>query len=163
MIDDSWYRRPPGVAEHVAAGGIIVRVDDGRLYVALIREAGPPGYVLPKGHVVPNESLEEAARREIAEESGLTDLTLVGELGLRERLDYEKQSWKKTHYFLFVTRQSTGSPTDPGHHPELVRWFALEALPTMFWPEQRELLEVNRTRIGELLRAKRVNPPGGER
>ncbi len=151
MIDESWYRRPSGVAEHTNAGGVVVRRERGRLYVALIREALLPALVLPKGHVEPNETLDRAARREIAEESGITDLTLVGELAVRERLDYEKQSWGKTHYFLFVTTQARGAPTDPVHHPEEVHWFPLDALPAMFWPEQRELLETNRGRIISLL------------
>ncbi len=150
MIDESWYRRPPGILEHTSAGGVIVRRAHGQLYVALVREGGLPAYVLPKGHVEPGEALDCAARREIAEESGLTDLTLIDELAVRERLDYQKRSWKTTHYFLFVTRQAKGTPTDSAHHSE-VEWFPIDALPPMFWPEQRELIEVNRAKITGLV------------
>ncbi len=153
MIDESWYRRPAGVAEHSSAGGVVVRWALGRLHVALVREGRWPTYVLPKGHVGPGEFLARAARREVAEESGLTELTLLGALAVRERLDFEKRSWKKTHYFLFLTGQERGSPTDSVHHPHEVEWFPLDALPSMFWPEQRELLETNRERIVTLARS----------
>jgi ADP-ribose pyrophosphatase YjhB (NUDIX family) len=149
MIDESWYRRPAGIAEHVSAGGVIARVEKGRVWLALLREGELPDYILPKGHVEAGEDLETAARREIGEESGLTDLRLVGELGMRERLDFAKRAWKKTHYFLFVTHQVDGTPTDTLHDYRL-EWFPLDALPSLFWPEQRALIEANREKIRRL-------------
>ncbi len=155
MIDESWYRRPPGVAEHTAAGGIVIRRAQGRLYVALIREGGLTAYVLPKGHVEPGETLDRTARREIAEESGVSDLTLIGELAVRQRLNYSRRSWGTTHYFLFVTAQAEGAPPEPVEPPVQTHWFPLDALPVLFWPEQRELLEANRERIIALLNSTR--------
>lgn len=46
---------------------------DGRLVVRRTRNGD---WVLPKGHVRPGESLEEAARREIREETGLDVVVL---------------------------------------------------------------------------------------
>jgi len=153
MIDKSWYRRPLGVSEHTNAGGVVVRRSGERLDVALIREGRLAGYVLPKGHVKPDEPLERAARREIAEEAGLIGLRFVGELAVRERLDYAKQSWGTTHYFLYVAPELAHVPADPADRRALVHWFPLETLPAMLWPEQRELLETNRDRIMALLRS----------
>ncbi len=150
MIDETWYRRPPGFPEHVAAGGVIVRRDAGRLYFAAVGEGDQSGYILPKGHVEPGEEIEMAARREIEEEAGLTDLRLLGELGVRERLDFRKSGWKKTHYFLYLTGQSAGHPTDP-HHDYRLTWLDLDGALPMFWPDQRELIDSNRERIRELV------------
>lgn len=158
MIDESWYRRPPGVADHTAAGGVVIRRAQGRLYVALIREGGLSAYVLPKGHVEPGETLDRAARREIAEESGLRNLTLIAELAVQQRLDYSKESWGTTHYFLFVTAQAGGAHPDSAESPVQTHWFPLDALPPLFWPEQRELLETNRERIIALLNSTRPHP-----
>ena len=133
MIDESWYRRPPGIPEHVSAGGVVVRVKDGGVSVALVQEGEHPQYVLPKGHVEEGEELAQAARREIQEECGLTSLTLRAALGLRERLDYRKASWKRTHYFLFMAEQVEAVPTTQGRHAS-VEWFPIDALPSMFWP-----------------------------
>ena len=77
MVNESWYKRPPGIFEHTSAGGVVVRWENARIYVALIREKGYQSYILPKGHVDEGESLEQAARREIEEEAGLTNLKLV--------------------------------------------------------------------------------------
>jgi hypothetical protein len=81
----------------------------------------------------------------------LTDLQLLGELGVRERLDLHKTSWKKTHYFLFRTSQISG-PINDAHHTYVLEWFPLDNLPKMFWPEQQELIESTRTAIGQALR-----------
>src|SRR3990172_4657996 len=141
QIDDAWYRRPPGIGTHDSAGGVVVRPEGETVLVALMREGGRESYSLPKGHVEPGERLEDAARREIEEETGIRGLVLLGPLGVRERLDFERASWKRTHYFLFLG----GAPA-----PEAgaaAAWFPLDALPPMFWPEQRELLLTEREGI----------------
>ncbi len=148
-IDESWYQHSPGVPEGFAAGGVIVRWEGYHLLVALVEGEGLPDYILPKGMVEPGEELEKAARREIEEEAGLTELILLGELGIRERLDYLKRSWKKTHYFLYCTRQREAAPTDPDHAYSC-KWFPIDRLPPMFWPEQRDLIQSSRERISSL-------------
>jgi ubiquinone/menaquinone biosynthesis C-methylase UbiE/ADP-ribose pyrophosphatase YjhB (NUDIX family) len=146
VIDDRWYTRPPGVPAHVAAGGIVVRMSGSGAEVLLVREGGAPSFVLPKGHVEAGETEEAAARREIAEEAGVRDLVLLADLGVRERLDFERTSWKRTRYYLFLAPSSGAAPPHPA-----VQWHSLDALPLMFWPEQRALVEQQRERIGTLL------------
>jgi ubiquinone/menaquinone biosynthesis C-methylase UbiE/ADP-ribose pyrophosphatase YjhB (NUDIX family) len=144
QIDESWYRKPQGVPEHTSAGGVVVRPVDAGLLVALIREGDLPGYVLPKGHVGPGESIDEAAAREVREEAGLRQLTNLGEVAVRERFNLRKTSWKRTHYFLYLV--------DPGRSEQgQAEWFSLDGLPPMFWPEQRELLETFRAHIAALV------------
>ena len=78
------------------------------------------------GHVEEGETLPEAAEREIAEESGVTELTLVKKLGSYERSKIWKDgaqdnSERKTiHLFLFNTTQEKLRPRDE-HNPE-ARW-----------------------------------------
>ncbi len=151
MIDESWYKRPPGVSDRTSAGGIVARIADGQIYVALVGELGLTERVLPKGGVEPGESLEVAAQREIEEEAGLSSLELIEKLGTRARLSYDRVCWITTHYFLFVTEQVEGTPTDVEHHYEPA-WHPIGALPAIFWPEQRELIETNRDKITELIK-----------
>jgi ADP-ribose pyrophosphatase YjhB (NUDIX family) len=149
-IDSSWYIKPERISEHVSCGGVVIRRDGDRLLVALVREDGFPEYILPKGHVEPGETLEQAAIREIGEESGLTDLSLVSKIGVSQRLNLKKTSWGTMHYFLFTTKQDHGTPTDT-HHSYALEWFPLDALPCMFWPEQKELIVSNRSEIEQAL------------
>jgi len=149
MIDETWYKRPPGVREHLSAGGVVARVENGRVHIALVGEKGLSKFVLPKGHVEAGESLEQAAVREIEEEAGLSQLTLLAPLGMRERLDFRKRTWKKTHYFLFATKQVDGVPTDRKHHYK-VGWLPIDEVPDLFWPEQTQLIKDNRDKIVEL-------------
>lgn len=146
MIDASWYQKIPGVPESTSAGGVVVRREDEQIYVALIVESSRPGYVLPKGRLEVGETIIEAACREIEEEAGLSDLTLVTKLGVEERLSLEKVAWKMVHYFLFTTNQVEGKPTDTEKDYEL-HWFPLDNLPAIFWPNQRQLIENNRELI----------------
>ena len=146
FIDESWYGRTPGLPDSVSAGGIVVRLENKRAYVALVSSRRKKQYILPKGHIDPGESIEEAARREIEEEAGLSELSLVADLGYKERLDFAKTCWKKTYYFLFTTAQVQGNPTDPYTAYQL-HWFPLDELPPLFWPEQKELIEANRDQI----------------
>jgi ADP-ribose pyrophosphatase YjhB (NUDIX family) len=145
-IDRSWYVRPPGTAAHTSCGGVVIRKDGDRIMVALVTEPGFGEYILPKGHLEPGEDFEQAARREIAEEAGFSDLTLIKKLGVEERLDFNKRSWGTMHYFLFITDKIVPSPSDRDHD-YIVKWFPIEQLPEMFWPEQLALLEDNRETI----------------
>jgi ADP-ribose pyrophosphatase YjhB (NUDIX family) len=149
-IDSTWYQRPPGIRPRTSAGGVIVRHDPAGLLLAFAREADFPLYVLPKGGVKRGETLEQAARREIAEEAGLTELTLLRYLGVCPRLNFAKDRWMTIHYFLFTTRQVEGQPTDSAHHFG-VWWFPLTDLPPMLWPEQRQLIEAHRQEIQAIL------------
>jgi ADP-ribose pyrophosphatase YjhB (NUDIX family) len=148
-IDKSWYVKPDGVAERLVAGGAVVRKIGRNIFILLINEGGLK-WVLPKGGVEKGESLIEAAMREIKEESGASDIILFGELGIKERLTFEKDFWSVVHYFLFLTNKNNGKPSDISVKYK-TKWFLIDNLPDMFWPEQRELIEENQVKIKKLL------------
>ncbi len=150
MIDDTWYQRKPGAKVGHAAGGVVARVADGRVWFAFARHHGKPDYVLPKGHIEKGESPRDAALREIQEEAGFTDLTWLADLDVLDRYNFPKTEWKTTHYFLFHTRQVDAKPTESKSHPP-PDWFAIDDLPAIFWPEQRRLIEQHRDQIVQLL------------
>ena len=129
---------------------MVVRLHGQEVLVALVQEPGFRDFVLPKGHVEPGETPEQAARREIEEEAGVSDLDLVGLLGVKERLNYDKTEWKKTTYFLFSARDDL----DVSENAKGRRWFRIDRLPALFWPEQTSLLADERARILELMRGR---------
>lgn len=118
--------------DETSAGGFVLAAD-GSLQVALIgrqNRSGRIDWCVPKGHPEGQESLEEAAIREIAEETGL-EVEIIEPLG---QIRYEfaagpKLISKTVHHFLM--RQVGGHLTvenDPQHEAVDVQWFAVEGL-----------------------------------
>ena len=146
VIDESWYTKPPGIRERQTSGGVVVRVSNGDVLVALAREKSIEEFVLPKGGVEPGEEILEAAIREIHEETGLMELQLLGKLDVLERLSYQKHIWLVIHYFLFITEQVDATPADSQWHSGMW-WHPIGDLPEFLWPEQRDLIRRNQQEI----------------
>lgn len=105
-------------------GGVVVNERTGKI---LVVSQNGDSWSLPKGHLDGDEDALAAAEREIEEESGVTALTFVRELGSYERHAIghggkgEKTDEMKTiTMFLFTTTQEVLSPIDP-KNPE-ARW-----------------------------------------
>lgn len=109
-----------------SAGGVVL---NNKQEVALVLN-GPGYWGLPKGHIDPGESPLQAAIREIAEETGLVDLELKGELPSYERFrgfpdgSDDMRELKTIYMFLFFTRQQELRPLDDSN-PE-ARWFSIK-------------------------------------
>lgn len=141
MVDPSYYIKPKNAETRIGAGGVILRNENDRLLICLLKSEGHEGYLLPKGGVEEGETLEQAARREISEETGITELKLIKQLGSVERLTSEKTHWGIWHFFLFTTTQKTGTQSLQSDENYTVQWFELENLPQFFWPEQQKLIQ----------------------
>jgi ADP-ribose pyrophosphatase YjhB (NUDIX family) len=120
------------MVEETSAGGFVLAAD-GADKVALIgREtrSGRLEWCVPKGHPEGDESIEVAAVREVAEETGLL-CEIISPLGV---IDYKFQAGgklihKTVHHFLM--RQIGGELTienDPDQEAVDVKWVSLEEL-----------------------------------
>lgn len=91
----------PSIAE-LAAGAIVTEREGRR--ILLLHEVAEDRWCFPKGHVERGETLLEAARREIAEETGLSNLEFEGELGEAAYRFYDprrdRNVFKTSVYFL---------------------------------------------------------------
>ncbi len=125
-----------------SAGGVIMNRKD---KVVLVKN-GPSFWGFPKGHVDEGEDLIMAARREIREETGLSNIVLVKELWPYTRfkgaLDGgdDTSELKEIHMFLFTTDEDTLAPVDPGN-PE-ARWVPIHEVANLLThPKDREFFE----------------------
>lgn len=160
-VDNSWYTRPDGMPDRISAGGVVVRLERGVLLVALAIEVGVPGFVIPKGGQEADESIDETAVREIEEEVGLTEVEKLCDLAVLQRQSERKVFWSTSHYALFYTEQVSGVIKDTEHHLGM-EWHPIDALPEMFWPDERRMIESNRKLIYEKVIA-RQNPRARKR
>lgn len=115
------------MAKARCAGGIVL---GDRGTIAMVRNRGGNGaWLFPKGHLEEGESDEVAARREIMEETGLTNLELIDDLGSYERYRMNIDGTdnlaeaKNIHMFLFAAEP--GAELIPTLEIEEARWVSL--------------------------------------
>ncbi len=136
-----------------SAGGVVVSVrSDGRLCVLLIARrnaAGRPQWTLPKGRIEDDETAQEAALREVKEETGYSAV-IRDELGT---IDYwfvwrpDKVRYHKfVHYFFMETDGEP--PGERDDEAESVEWVPLEvALVRLAHRNERNLVKKVRRQL----------------
>jgi len=103
--------RAKGSKRETSAGGVVYRVEDGTPLYLLIRDSyGNWGF--PKGHVERGEKPEDAALREVMEETGLASLTLQSPLDTIEWVFTWRGALvrKQCHFFLMQTSEARTAP-----------------------------------------------------
>jgi 8-oxo-dGTP pyrophosphatase MutT (NUDIX family) len=129
--------RPRHLVE-TSYGGVVIRGDD----VLVITPAGKRRVTgLPKGGQRAGESGEEAALREVREETGVTAVVRepLGDVKYWYRRGGQRV-YKTVHFYLcdFVA----GSTADHDHEVEDARWIPLtEARTRLSYPGERALIE----------------------
>ncbi|GGC01089.1 NUDIX hydrolase [Cellulomonas carbonis] len=145
---DPLSRRPTvplPVVDETSAGGLVVAALGGRPHTAVIarrNRAGRLEWCLPKGHLEGDETPEEAAVREIAEETGIIG-RVRQQLGT---IDYwftgdDRRVHKVVHHFLLdATGGELTVEGDPDGEAEDVAWVALvEVGERLAYPNERRL------------------------
>ena len=128
--------------ENVAAGGIIVDDSTGARRVLLVHRPGYDDWSFPKGKLEAGEGVEQAALREVKEETGLR-CRIIRKLAVT-RYRYRTRTRgrlrpKSVHYFLMegLSRQVKV----PVEEVDLAEWFEIEeAARTLTYAQDKKLL-----------------------
>jgi 8-oxo-dGTP pyrophosphatase MutT (NUDIX family) len=109
----------------VSAGGVVYRLREGQLEVAVVGKISPKRWSLPKGGQHRGESLEQAALREVREETGL-QARLISPLGA---IDYwfrlgGRRHFKTVHFYLMEA--TGGDVSQHDHEYDVVEWFTVD-------------------------------------
>lgn len=141
-------RRRKTVKQARSSGGVVFQRADGGVQILVLQhEAGK--WMLPKGTIETGETPEAVAKREVAEETGLTNVRVISDLG-QERYSFfwrtEGAYYDKTvHYFLleFLGGEEVRPQREEGF--VAAEWVTIdEALARIKYKETREI--VNRAR-----------------
>lgn len=129
--------------EHVSAGGLVYRVEEGTTHVILISRLGGKVWCLPKGHVEGRETLEQAAVREVKEETGV-EANVVQKLGDVQYAYYDKWEKKKifktVYFFLLLYR--AGHVENHDREVDEARWFSIhEALSFLSYASEKQVFQ----------------------
>jgi 8-oxo-dGTP pyrophosphatase MutT (NUDIX family) len=132
-----------------SAGGIVFRLEHGAPLFLLIRDSyGNWGF--PKGHLEQGESAEDAALREVREETGLSELASCG---LIDTIDWYfrfrgRLIHKSCHFYLMETSQSDTAPQQ-AEGITACQWVTYgEAHEAVSYANAREVLRRAREMIG---------------
>jgi 8-oxo-dGTP pyrophosphatase MutT (NUDIX family) len=116
------------VHREVSAGGVVYRRDGDSIEVVLASRRtrrGELAWGLAKGGIEEGESLEDAAVREVREETGI-EAEIEESLGdTRYFYVWEDTRIRKIVHF-FLMRATGGDPADRDDEMEEVRWFPIE-------------------------------------
>jgi 8-oxo-dGTP diphosphatase len=126
--------------EKLAGGGIVIARDP--LRVLLVHRPRYDDWSFPKGGVKPGESLEEAAAREVEEETGLKCRILLKLSISRYKYRTKKGNLrsKAVHYFLMEAGE--GAICADGVEVDQAAWFDIdEARSRLSHAQDREILD----------------------
>lgn len=138
------------VVDETSAGGLVIEVFDRHAYAAVIarrNRAGRLEWCLPKGHLEGLETPQQAAVREIHEETGILG-RLLKHLAT---IDYwfagtDRRVHKMVHHYLL---EAIGGEltveNDPDHEAEDVAWVRLDkAASRLAYPNERRVVATAR-------------------
>ena len=139
--------------QQVSAGGVVYRKRTSGVEVALIKVGPIIRWQLPKGIVDEGETPEEAAVREVREETGLAAKIE----SLLEKIEYWYVSSGKTgkvryHKFVhfYLMKYRSGRTDNHDHEVLEARWLPIvDAIRMLSFKSERELVEKAREMIGK--------------
>ena len=138
-------KRRKQIKQAQSAGGVVFRRVNGDVEILLLKHEGGK-WMLPKGTIETGETPEAVALREVREETGLSNVRVVGDLG-QERYSFfwrtEDTFYNKTVRYFLLEFQG-GEEATPQREEGFVAadWMAVDdALARIKYKETREIVK----------------------
>lgn len=111
-------------------------------------------WAFPKGHPLSGETIEETARRELFEETGIKNCVIAKEISFAEEYSFEKDDKKinktVTYLFGFVENKNAVTPQEFKEEISETKWVGYdEALNLLTYDEPKKILE----QVGDYLKS----------
>lgn len=133
-----------------SSGGVVVRKKNSSFQVLLIRKRGSSFWTLPKGHLEEGEKEEEAAAREVQEETGCFPRLgpRLGEISFTYERNGRIFEEHVTFYLMGVEEEG---PRSAEEEVEEARWFELSEAPRfLFYENERFILSLAQRYLEEV-------------
>ena len=131
----------------LSAGGVVLRKTHGVLAILVVKRSHgiepkwlPVLCQLPKGEVEANETLEQAAQREVLEETGYVT-KILGKAGTAcWRYSRDGRPWIETVHYFLMRPESIPPQTHDAEFDEVCWLTTGEVFNTLSYPEERALV-----------------------
>lgn len=140
-VEEYWDRFKRLFTWIEAAGGLVLNDADEKLLIFRLKT-----WDLPKGKIEEGERVDEAALREVEEETGLGDLEIIEQLPESYHIyEREGKTYLKVTYWYKMSCKDTSAPSPQIEEDiEMVRWLhdeEIKSLMPMMYPAIAELME----------------------
>jgi 8-oxo-dGTP pyrophosphatase MutT (NUDIX family) len=126
----------------VSAGGLVLRRHESTYDALLIGRGMPRIWTLPKGHVEPKESHEQAALREVREETGCW-AEIITKLNDISYWFYLNRSKHKKAVTFYLMRYLSGDTANHDHEVDEARWFDIvQAKKALKYVNEKRLIDL---------------------
>ncbi len=134
--------KPARIKREVSSGGVIFRRRDDKVEVGLIAVKDGKIWCLPKGLIERGEDEEDAALREVQEETGLRGRIVdkIGDVSYWYYIKEENVKCRKTVHF-FLIEYMGGDTKEHSWEVDKAQWFEIdEAISVLSYKGERDIL-----------------------
>ncbi|MCX7914436.1 MAG: NUDIX hydrolase [Thermodesulfovibrionales bacterium] len=135
--------KPASIQHLKSSGGVIFRRVEEKIEIVLIAVKNKTVWTLPKGLIDKGENAEEAAIREILEETGLYGkiVSFLGENSYWFYIKNDNVKCKKT-VFYYLVKCLDGDLKNHSWEVDEARWFSIdEAIEKVYYKSDREIIQ----------------------